>query len=48
MGDVGGKGRVEPGEDQRRFEIRGKSPKKGQKIFKIQDFENVDIFESAW
>jgi len=36
MGDVGGKGRVEPGEDQRRFEIRGKSPKKGQKFSKYR------------
>ena len=33
MGDVGGKGRVEPGEDQRRFENMGKSPKKGDKNF---------------
>ena len=36
MGDVVGKGRVEPGEDQRRFEIRGKSPKKGQKFSKYR------------
>jgi len=38
MGDVGGKGRVEPGEDQRSFENKGKSPraqKMGVKIFKI-------------
>jgi len=33
-GDVGGKGRVEPGEDQRSFENKGQepqSPKKGGK-----------------
>ena len=40
MGDVGGKGRVEPGEEQRSFENRGRSPrapKKGDKNF--QNFE---------
>jgi len=37
-GDVGGKGRVEPGEDQRSFENDGQepqSPKKGSKKFSI-------------
>ena len=31
MGVVVGKGRVEPGEDRRRFEIRGKSPQSPKK-----------------
>ena len=33
MGDVGGKGRVDPVKDLRRFENKGKSPKKGGKKF---------------
>ena len=52
MGDVVGKGRVEPGEDQRSFENMDKSPqgpKKGsKKIFKILNFENGEIFETPW
>jgi len=51
MGDDGGKGRVEPGEDLRRFENMGKSPqspKKWGKNFQNMNFENVDIFESTW
>jgi len=52
MGDIVGKRRVEPGEDQRRFENIGKSPqgpKKGSKnLFKILNFENAEIFETPW
>jgi len=47
--DVGCKTWVEPGEEQRSFENRGKSPrapKKGQKIFKILNFEN-EIFRNS-
>jgi len=31
MGDVGGKGRVDPGEDLGRFAIRGRSPQSPKK-----------------
>ena len=43
MGDVGGKGRVEPGEDQRRFENMGKSPKKGDK-----NFQNIGFWKCRY
>jgi len=50
-GDVGGKTWVEPGEEHRSFENRGKSPrapqKTGTKIFKILNFENEEIFRNS-
>jgi len=47
-GDVGGKQWVEPGEEQRSFENKGQEPQKGgQKIFKILNFENEEIFRNS-
>ena len=50
-GDVGGKRRVEPGEDLRSFENKGQEPqspqKGGQKIFKLLNFEKCRDFRNS-